>query len=165
MSGFGDSFKKGGEGGGGTGGGEENELEYDDSAFYFFSMALLTCITIPFVYLTLQMAIQGEFPILHEAKNCQTRDMKDIIARRSKENRAKIWTPAFYVRIMIMLSLMYLTFLNFNKVMSIEMIGKFDPYDILEISSDATMKEIKSRYRKLSLTKHPDKNPDDPLAV
>lgn len=64
-----------------------------------------------------------------------------------------------------MLSLIYLTFLNFNKVMSIETLGKFDPYEILEVPSDATMKEIKSRYRKLSLTKHPDKNPDDPLAV
>lgn len=76
-----------------------------------------------------------------------------------------MWTPAFYVRILIMLSLLYVTFLNFNKVMSIETLGKFDPYEILEISTDSTMKEIKSRYRKLSLTKHPDKNPDDPLAV
>jgi DnaJ-class molecular chaperone len=64
-----------------------------------------------------------------------------------------------------MLGFLYLTFLNFNKVMSIERIGAFDPYEILEVDTDATMKQIKSRYRKLSLTKHPDKNPDDPLAV
>jgi hypothetical protein len=72
MSGFGDSFKKGGEGGG-SGGGEEEMLEYDDSAFYYFSMALLTCITVPFTYYTMRMALEGEFPVLHSAKNCQAR--------------------------------------------------------------------------------------------
>lgn len=33
----------------------------------------------------------------------------------------------------------------------------FDPFEILEISSDATDKEIKKAYRQLSLKFHPDK--------
>jgi translocation protein SEC63 len=49
--------------------------------------------------------------------------------------------------------------------MTIETLGKFDPYEILDIPVDSTMKEIKSRYRRISLEKHPDKNPDNPLAV
>ncbi|MEW5311206.1 MAG: hypothetical protein WDW38_002940 [Sanguina aurantia] len=36
----------------------------------------------------------------------------------------------------------------------------FDPFEILEISRDATDKEIKKAYRQLSLKFHPDKNPD-----
>lgn len=38
----------------------------------------------------------------------------------------------------------------------------YNPYDILGISESATEKQIKSRYRKLSLTKHPDKVRPDP---
>jgi molecular chaperone DnaJ len=36
-----------------------------------------------------------------------------------------------------------------------------DFYDILEVSKDADEKEIKSAYRKLAQTYHPDANPDD----
>jgi hypothetical protein len=41
---FGDSFKRDAE---------EDMLEYDDSAFYYFSMALMTCITLPYTYYTI----------------------------------------------------------------------------------------------------------------
>merc|ERR1719418_522010 len=35
--------------------------------------------------------------------------------------------------------------------------ANFDPYEILEVSYDATQKEIKKKYKKLSLIYHPDK--------
>jgi len=41
----------------------------------------------------------------------------------------------------------------------------FDPFQILGVEVDADASTIKKAYRKLSLLKHPDKNPDDPLAV
>merc|ERR1719357_2053919 len=44
-------------------------------------------------------------------------------------------------------------------------IKKFDPFDILEVSPEASHSHIKKAYRKLSLIYHPDKNPDDPLAA
>ncbi len=37
-------------------------------------------------------------------------------------------------------------------------------YDVLGIDPDATTKQIKSAYRKLARTAHPDANPDDPTA-
>ncbi|MCQ2914255.1 MAG: DnaJ domain-containing protein [Alphaproteobacteria bacterium] len=40
-----------------------------------------------------------------------------------------------------------------------------NPYEILEISADATYDEIKRKYHKLAIKVHPDLNPDDPLAV
>lgn len=39
-----------------------------------------------------------------------------------------------------------------------------DYYDVLGVASDADQKQIKSAYRKLARTAHPDANPDDPTA-
>jgi curved DNA-binding protein CbpA len=37
-------------------------------------------------------------------------------------------------------------------------------YAILEVSPDATLDEIKRSYRRLALTRHPDKHRDNPNA-
>jgi len=50
-------------------------------------------------------------------------------------------------------------------VSSIEGLQSFDPYQILELDIMADEKAIRKQYRKMSLLKHPDKNPDNPLAV
>lgn len=39
-----------------------------------------------------------------------------------------------------------------------------DFYDVLGVTPDATTKDIKTAYRKLARTAHPDANPDDPTA-
>jgi len=39
-----------------------------------------------------------------------------------------------------------------------------DYYDILDVDSDASQKEIKKAYRKKAMEYHPDRNPDDPDA-
>mmetsp|Transcript_17256 Transcript_17256/g.19977 ORF Transcript_17256/g.19977 Transcript_17256/m.19977 type:complete len:130 (+) Transcript_17256:55-444(+) len=41
-----------------------------------------------------------------------------------------------------------------------EWLKGFDPYSVLGVPHDASMKLIKAQYRKLSLQWHPDKNPD-----
>ena len=50
-------------------------------------------------------------------------------------------------------------------VSKIEGIQAFDPFQILEVPTDASIRDIKKQYRAKSLTMHPDKNPDNPLAV
>ena len=61
---FGDSFKRDAE---------EDMLEYDDSAFYYFSLALLTCCVLPFTYYTLKAMIFGTVHLDTHAKNAKTR--------------------------------------------------------------------------------------------
>tara|TARA_B100000902_G_scaffold358465_1_gene373571 strand:+ start:79 stop:552 length:474 start_codon:yes stop_codon:yes gene_type:complete len=38
-------------------------------------------------------------------------------------------------------------------------------YEILGVTEDATLKEIKQKYKELSLRYHPDKNPDDQYSI
>mmetsp|Transcript_1869 Transcript_1869/g.4293 ORF Transcript_1869/g.4293 Transcript_1869/m.4293 type:complete len:990 (+) Transcript_1869:216-3185(+) len=45
-----------------------------------------------------------------------------------------------------------------------EQLAGFDPFAILDISSDASMSQIKKAYRQKSLAHHPDKDPNNPLA-
>ena len=59
----------------------------------------------------------------------------------------------------------YIWYLNADIVSSIESLQSFDPFEILDLESDATPRDIKKQYRKMSLAMHPDKNPDNPLAV
>jgi hypothetical protein len=65
MSSFGDSFKREAE---------EDMLEYDDSAFYYFSMSLLACITVPMTLLMLRNIIWGDVDLNLNAKHCTSRD-------------------------------------------------------------------------------------------
>jgi translocation protein SEC63 len=51
---------------------EEDMLEYDDSAFYYFSMALLTCMTLPVTYYTLYAIAFGNVKLDTKAKNAKT---------------------------------------------------------------------------------------------
>jgi len=59
----------------------------------------------------------------------------------------------------------YLWYLTAEEISNIKPLKSFDPYQILGLESGADAPTIKKTYRKLSLLKHPDKNPDDPLAV
>mgnify|MGYP007004948220 CR=1 FL=1 len=61
MSSFSDNFKRDSE---------EDMLEYDDSAFYFFSIAVLTSILLPFTWSILTTMIFGEITIENYASAC-----------------------------------------------------------------------------------------------
>ena len=43
-------------------------------------------------------------------------------------------------------------------------VGGKDYYDLLGVAKTADSREIRKAFKKLAITTHPDKNPDDPLA-
>lgn len=156
MSSFSDNFKRDSE---------EDMLEYDDSAFYFFSIAVLTSILIPFTWSILSAMIWGDVVIEDFPGACKSARYTALIISKRREAKAQVYNRAFYTRILIAACLWYVWYLNAQVVSTIETLQSFDPFAILELENDATPRDIKKQYRKMSLEKHPDKNPDDPLAV
>lgn len=156
MSGFGDNFKRDKE---------EDMLEYDDSAFYYFSLALLAFATAPLTWHVLSKIIFGDARLNSSLKNCECSICKAKMKNRSAALRSSYLNKGFAIKVIVMLALQYLCYLNVEAVNSIETIASFDPFQVLDLPMDADDRSIKRAYRRLSLLKHPDKNPDDPLAV
>lgn len=88
-----------------------------------------------------------------------------MITIKRKEARKLTYNGSFYFRLLVAAFFWYLWYLNAEMVNSIENLQSFDPFQILDIPNDATSRDIKKQYRRLSLSMHPDKNPDNPLAV
>jgi len=88
-----------------------------------------------------------------------------LVKVKTEQAKKSIWTKAFLFRILVGVFFWYLWYLNFSMVSSIEGLQTFDPYVILELDPAADEKAIRKQYRRMSLLKHPDKNPDNPLAV
>lgn len=71
----------------------------------------------------------------------------------------------FYVKVVLVVFFWFVWALTADQISKIKPLKSFDPFQILGIEPGAEIKDIKKAYRRLSLIKHPDKNPDDPLAV
>lgn len=88
-----------------------------------------------------------------------------LINAKKQEIASTRFTRATFFRALVGAFVWYLWYLNIQKVSTMKPLQSFDPYAILELHSDATLADIKKKFRKMSLLKHPDKNPDNPLAV
>lgn len=63
MSSFKDNFKRDSE---------EDMLDYDDSAFYYFSLAVLTFVLVPYLYFLGKTFIMGTIDLRWDGVNCET---------------------------------------------------------------------------------------------
>lgn len=77
---------------------------------------------------------------------------------------ARLKNYTFLVHAVVLLLAWILTLYLIHLVWNDAEIAQFDPYHILEISSDADDKVIRKAYRSLSLKWHPDKNPGNQYA-
>jgi translocation protein SEC63 len=144
---------------------EEKLLDYDDSAFYYFFISILTVIQIPFTYHILKTMIVGEKQIDLKGVNPESDRFKEIYAKRSKVYKKTWMRPGFYFKIVCCLLIWGLWYMTADQISKIKPLKSFDPYQILGVEVGSDTATVKRAYRKLSLIKHPDKNPDDPLAV
>lgn len=144
---------------------EEKLLDYDDSAFYYFFISILTVIIIPFSLHILKKMIFGEKKFDVVGLNCECQKCKTTLKTRQAAYKNTWIKPSFFFKVFVLVVLCILWGLTADQISKIEPLKSFDPYQILGVEVGAEPAVIKRAYRKLSLIKHPDKNPDDPLAV
>mmetsp|Transcript_74892 Transcript_74892/g.211838 ORF Transcript_74892/g.211838 Transcript_74892/m.211838 type:complete len:681 (+) Transcript_74892:157-2199(+) len=159
---------------------KEDILGYDDTAFYYFVISVLSCVALPWtltvVYSLIfpgQAQLQKEFPQRTPSgcslRYCGTSPMVAKVdtarreARRCTGSRAVEWLLKTSVLFAIWAGIGS-TVMQLGQGKEKE-INRFDPFDILEVHREASGIEIRRAYRRLSLVFHPDKNPDDPLAA
>ncbi|CAJ1460052.1 unnamed protein product [Effrenium voratum] len=157
---------------------KEDVLGYDDTAFYYFVVSVLTCVAVPwtlgFIYSFAQLGhdADSEYPrrsasFGSKLRYCSTSAMVEKVEKYRREaRRFTAKTGLIYLAQAVVLCVMWamifgtMTQLGYEKE-----IQKFDPFEILDVLPGASPSQIKRAYRKLSLSFHPDKNPDDPLAA
>ncbi len=61
---------------------EEQKLDYDDSAFYYFFIAILTVGLVPYSLYLLKSMLFGEKKVELTGKNCNCKKCKDTIQER-----------------------------------------------------------------------------------
>ncbi|KAI9299249.1 Sec63-domain-containing protein [Neoconidiobolus thromboides FSU 785] len=119
---------------------------YDESGvnFYYFLISVLAIILIPYT-----------LSPLFSQKNA----FKNDVRTKKKVKVVKSENMTGYIKwLLITVGWLYLSYLV-HQVMNTEVqeIKLWDPYTLLDIEEGSTLKQIKNKYRKLSLKFHPDK--------
>jgi len=152
MSSFSDTFTRD----------ENSNTQYDDSAFYTFFTTFLLIGVVSLLYCIINRLITRENLSNKNIKNCECRSCKDRLDKHYKKLRAKNINFTFYFMIIMVFVLSYMCYVNYFHILeNSNKFKRFDPHEILEVSPEATEKEIKKAYRKLTLKYHPDKNPNN----
>jgi len=156
--------------------GDQNEelLGYDDTAFYYFAGSLLVAVAVPWTLSLARSALcpsratDGDAPSVgQKGEKVLTCKSSTMVVRVDPEKqdqgrkcRSLLTQAGVLLVIWALLVFMYLRVGSAQRE-----INRFDPFEILEVTSSSSAADIKKAYRKLSLVYHPDKNPDDPLAA
>lgn len=156
SSGFKENFERG----------EKENLDYDDSAFYYFGLALLLLGLVPATwYMIISPILYGEISINYSYKNCKCNLCLERMQKRSAVYKFSWLNKWFLIKFILIVIGWIMCYKCFDAVKDIEPLKNFIPHEILGVSTDATVAQVKKAYRKLSKEKHPDKNPDNPEAV
>ncbi|KAK5128885.1 hypothetical protein LTR85_000218 [Meristemomyces frigidus] len=141
-----------------------SEYNYDPDAqfFPFFVLTITSLVTLPLTYTLLRApstTTGGSSKASHITSAYQPEHADIIETQRAKQKRKerrlkRLLTAATgWVVMAYMVYLMYVTARAAPTV--------WNPYDILDIGMSASEKQINSRYRRLSVTMHPDKRQPD----
>jgi translocation protein SEC63 len=146
--------------------GDKDELDYDDSAFYYFGLSMLFVVLVPLTWLLIiKPVLFGEYSINYSLLNCGCNICLDKIRIRSAKYRYTWLNWSFVIKLAILGVMWWWLYECFIVVKDIEPLKTFIPHELLGVEQDATKGQIKKAYRRLSREKHPDKNPDNPQAV
>lgn len=143
-------------------------LEYDNSAFYYFSVSLCVLYVVPVTFLSLRRIVYGVFLkdrlIDRQNVRCdrELSKMKQLEAEKTK--LSNVFSPIFVGNLLVLAAMWYGLYRMISLLQEDSEIKSFDPFAILGIAAGASEREIKRAYRKMSLLYHPDKNIGDAVA-
>lgn len=140
-------------------------LEYDNSAFYYFSLTLLSFYVVPagwFVTKELYAAFGGGGAGIKARTDQEKQKILELNKKNSGTKRLMNWKFILNAVLMVF-ALCCCTYL-LTQVTTDGEVSRFDPYAILKVETGSPVKVIQKAYRKLSLQYHPDKNPGDKVA-
>lgn len=135
-------------------------LDYDNSAFYYFSITLLTIYLIPGTYYALSEVFQAFAGSGEIGAKPRTELEKSKAAKLKKESTgmSRLRKPAFIVNLVLLAICLPIFIYLVALVRNDGEVNTFDPFQVLGIEQNAPASDIKKAYRKLSLKYHPDKN-------
>ena len=134
----------------------------DDTSFYTFLAGILIVVVIYYFFAILKR-IFYKIPFNDENNyiNCHCSKCKKRYEEYKLKIKGKNINKGLYINIFLFLLFLYLFISCSKRIQNKEI---FDPYEILEISPNEEISQIKKSYKKLSLKYHPDKNRDDKSA-
>ena len=147
-----------------------SEYTYDEGGetWPFFIVAVLTFILVPLTIKWFHRTFTSDNPITRNKKipgaipeDGHTLGIEGWSVIRTfqlRQTSAKFFNKTLLVLILGWFTLIYIAL---YKTKEADLTGVFDPYAILQVAATASEREIKSKYRKLSLQYHPDKLPQN----
>lgn len=140
-----------------------SEYKYDESSdtWPYFVLALLVFFLIPLTVRWLYRAlftadateeVKGTIPYTHKSLKLANGEQIDKV--RSSKQVGRVFNRSL---VMLVVGWALVAYIWTTYAKEVSLTGFFDPHTILDIPYTSTEKEIKSRYRKLSLIYHPDK--------
>ncbi|KAK3670999.1 secretory subunit [Recurvomyces mirabilis] len=142
-----------------------SEYNYDADAqfFPFFVLTITSLTTIPLTYTLLRAPSDGATTSKRAAHiNSEYQpDNSDIIdTQRAKQKRKELRLKRILFAVSGWLTIAWMVYLMAVTARAQPKI--WNPYDILDVGLSASEKQINSRYRRLSVTMHPDKRQPNP---
>lgn len=141
-----------------------NEYNYDADAqfFPFFVITVTALITVPLTYSLLRSPTDTS--ILAKAGHIESSYQPDhadiILTTRAKQKRKELKLKRILTALTGWLLMAYMAYLVITTTRLQPKI--WNPYEILGVGMSANDKAVKSRYRRLSVTMHPDKRQANP---
>lgn len=144
-----------------------SEYVYDEEGetWPFFVMAVLSFVLVPLTFRWIYRIVSKDRKSLnvpgaidHDSGSLGLKQDATIREFKRQRTSARIFNKTL---LFVVLGWALVAYIGLNYTKEADLQGTFDPYAILDVAMNASEREIKSRYRKLSLKFHPDKLPLD----